>query len=244
MEITKREVAASITIIALWIAIGLVISGKIDEWHQDKTAEYDRAAMITEQELFEHGMITNLGNAFVYGELKAKDPVSYPEIKGEYSYIKKVKEQYTKHTRTVTKTKVNGKGDTETYEEEEEYWTWDEVGEENKKVKEFIFLGNTFSEDKFTLPSETYIETIKKSNDIRYTYYTIPEVMEGTIYTDLKDGTIKDSSIFYKGETIEEVTKRLEINGGAILFWLAWIIAMIWLIYKFFELENEWLNKG
>ena len=39
MEITKREVAASITIIALWIAIGLVISGKIDEWHQDKTAE-------------------------------------------------------------------------------------------------------------------------------------------------------------------------------------------------------------
>ena len=155
-----------------------------------------------------------------------------------------MKEQYTKHTRTVTKTKVNGKGDTETYEEEEEYWTWDEVGEESKKVKEFIFLGNTFSEDKFTLPSETYIETIKESNDIRYKYYAIPGAMEGTIYTELKDGTIKDSSIFYKGETIEEVTKRLEINGGAILFWLAWITTMIWLIYKFFELENEWLNKG
>ena len=123
MEITKREVAASITIIALWITIGIAISGKIDEWKQDKTAEYDRAARITEQELFEHGMETNLGNAFVYGELKAKDPVSYPEIKGEYSYIKKVKEQYTKHTRTVTRTKENGKGETETYEEEEEYWT-------------------------------------------------------------------------------------------------------------------------
>ncbi|MGN0405315.1 MAG: hypothetical protein ACI4F1_08845 [Bariatricus sp.] len=244
MEITKREVAASITIIALWIAIGIAISGKIDEWHQDKTEEYDRAARITEQELFEHGMATNLGNAFVYGELKAKDPVSYPEIKGEYSYIKKVKEQYTKHTRTVTRTKVNEKGETETYEEEEEYWTWDEVDEENKKAKEFTFLGNVFSEEKFTLPSATYIETIKESDDIRYKYYTIPGIMEGTIYTELKDGTIKDSSIFYKGETIEEVTKRLEINGGAILFWLAWIIAMVWAVYKFFELENEWLNKG
>ena len=60
-------------------------------------------------------MRTDIGNAFVYGELKAVDTVSYDEIEGDFSYIKKVKEKYTKHTRIVTKTRTNSKGETETY---------------------------------------------------------------------------------------------------------------------------------
>ena len=51
MEITKREVIASITIIAVWICIGLAIAGKINDWQQDKNAEYDRAARIVQQDL-------------------------------------------------------------------------------------------------------------------------------------------------------------------------------------------------
>ena len=51
--------------------------------------------------MFQYGMDTNVGNAFVYGDLKAVDTVTYPEISGEYMYVEKVKERYTKHTRRV-----------------------------------------------------------------------------------------------------------------------------------------------
>lgn len=55
-------------------------------------------------------MRTNAGNAFVYGDLKAVDTVTYPEIGGEYIYIEKVKERYTMHTRQVAHTTtMNGK---------------------------------------------------------------------------------------------------------------------------------------
>lgn len=244
MEITKREIIASITIIAVWICFGMLIGGKIDEWQQDKNAEYDRAARITERELFEHGMETNLGNAFVYGELKAKDPISYPELKEKYSYIRKVKERYTMHTRAVTKTRTNANGKTETYQETETYWTWDEIHRESQKAKDFTFLGNSFSEKKINLPGADYIETIKESSDIRCKYYGIPEVMKGTIYTELSEGTIKDDSQFYDGKTIEEVTEELESGAGAVAFWVIWMIALICFVYGFYKMDNRWLNRG
>lgn len=41
--------------------------------------------------MFQYGMDTNVGNAFVYGDLKAVDTVTYPEIGGEYMYVEKLK---------------------------------------------------------------------------------------------------------------------------------------------------------
>ena len=107
-EITKREILASISIIAVMILIGILISGKISECQMDKNEKYNKAVKIESQEMFRYGMDTNVGNAFVYGDLKAVDTVTYPEIGGEYMYVEKVKERYTMHTRTVTHT--DGKG--------------------------------------------------------------------------------------------------------------------------------------
>ena len=101
-EITKREVLASISIVAVLLLIGVLISGKIEESQTDKNAVYNKAIKIDSKDLFEYGMRTNIGNAFVYGDLVAVDPVTYPEIGGSYMYVKKIKEEYTIHTRTVT----------------------------------------------------------------------------------------------------------------------------------------------
>ena len=97
-EITKREILASISIIAVMILIGILISGKISECQMDKNEKYNKAVKIESQEMFRYGMDTNVGNAFVYGDLKAVDTVTYPEIGGEYMYVEKVKERYTMHT--------------------------------------------------------------------------------------------------------------------------------------------------
>lgn len=131
-EITKREILASIFIIAIMILFGILISSKISEHQMDKNEIYNKAVKIESQEMFQYGMDTNVGNAFVYGDLKAVDTVTYPEIGGEYMYVEKVKELYTMHTRTVTHT--DGKG--HSYTTTETYWTWDKVGSEDIKCKE------------------------------------------------------------------------------------------------------------
>ena len=69
MEITKREVIASITIIAVMMILGFVIAGKIDAYQIRKNSEYYKAIQITDPDQFRYCMDTSVGNAFVYGKL-------------------------------------------------------------------------------------------------------------------------------------------------------------------------------
>lgn len=120
--VTKREILFSIVIIAVMLVFGFMISNGINNSLLGKYQEYNTALQIdNNKDVFQHGMKTNIGNAFVYGELKAIDTVTFNEIGGSYSYIEKVKEKYTMHTRTVTKTRTNSKGETETYTEIDKY---------------------------------------------------------------------------------------------------------------------------
>lgn len=100
-EITKREILASISIIAVLLLIGFIISGKISDHLIDKNEKYNKAVKIKEQDLFEYGMRTDIGNAFVYGDLEAVDAVTYPEIGGKYMYVRKVEEHYTSSKSTT-----------------------------------------------------------------------------------------------------------------------------------------------
>ena len=240
-EITKREIIASISIIAVMILIGVLISGKISEHQMDKNEVYNKAVKIESTDLFQYGMDTNVGNAFVYGDLKAVDTVTYPEIGGEYMYVEKVKEKYTIHTRQVAHTRtVNGKS--QTYYTTETYWTWDRVSSEDKKCKEISFCGITFKSNKFDIPGTDYIDTIKESSHIRYKYYGTGTKFTGTIFTELKDKTISDNTNFYNNMNIEETVERLESGSGEIVFWILWIILMVVCIFGFYYLDNKWLE--
>lgn len=238
MEITKREILASITIIALMLLIGILLQGQLVELKMDANEKYNKAVKIESQELFRYGMDTNVGYAFVYGDLIALDPVSYPEIEGEYLSIEKVKERYTMHTRTVTTT-VNGKTETET----ETYWTWDVVGRENKQAKRVEFKGIEFDSNKFNLPSESYLTTIKTSSHVRYKYYVSSTEHTGTIFGYLANKDIEGTGVaFYDGLTIEETTEMLDSNVYLIIFWMFWIVLTGFAVYFFYYAENRWLH--
>lgn len=236
-KITKREIITSVSIIAILLTIGILISSKISEHQMDKNEIYNKAVKIESTDMFEYGMRTNIGNAFVYGDLKAIDTVTYPEIDGEYMYVKKVKEKYTQHTRTVTTT-VNGKTQTRT----ETYWTWDKVGSESLKCKQISFLGVTFDSNKIDIPDTSYIDTIKESPRIRYKYYGTKTEHTGTIFTELKDGTITDNTPFYEDMNIEKTVDFLESGGGLIIFWIFWIILIGGCVYGFYYIDNRWLE--
>lgn len=239
--ITKREILVSVSIIAILLMIGVWISGGITEAKLDADEKYNKAVKITDAELFEYGMRTNVGDAFVYGDLKAVDTVTFPEIGGEYMYVRKITERYTKHYRTVTKTKtVNG--ETKTYTEQEEYWTWDEIGRESHVCNEVTFLGVTFNTNKIDIPGAGYLDTIKESSRIRYKYYGTGTEHIGTIFTELRDGTITDGTPFYEDRTIDETVERLKAVDWTVGFWIVWIFVIGGCVYGFYYIDNRWLE--
>ena len=238
MEITKREVITSVIIIAVMLTIGFAISDKISDYQNDQNAKYQKAVQIQDAELFQYGMDTSVGNAFVYGKLKAVDTVTFDDIDGEYMHIEKVKEKYTMHTRTVTY-KVGKTTQTRV----ETYWTWDYAGSEEKTCKEVIFCGVKFKTEKISIPEDKYIDTQKESSHIRYKYYGTDAEHEGTIFTKLSKGTISDKSEFYEGKTIKESLETLTSGAAEIIFWIIWIILTACTTFGFYYLDNRWLNE-
>ena len=242
IEITKREIIASVSILAIMLIVGILIGSKINEYHQDENAKYNKAFKISkDKDLFDYAMKTNIGNTFVEGIIKAVDPVTYEDLEDGYMYIEKVKEEYTMHTRTVTTTDSKGKVHTKT----ETYWTWDEVYREDKLSNEITFLGKTFESSKFNLPSSAYIDTVDGGYHIRYKYYGLDKEFKATIFGSLKNNTIEGKNIdVYKDSTIEETIEELTSNTVIIIFWIVWIIITGIVIYLFVALDNDWLNKG
>lgn len=234
-EITKREIIASISIITIMLLVGVLISGCISEYIIDRNEKYNKAIKIDNEELFKYGIDTNVGNAFIYGNLKAIDTVSYDEIEGEYLYLEKIKEEYTMHVRTK---KVGDSYVTETY------WTWDEVSREEIKSKKVIFCGLEFDFNKFNSPSSKYIDTVRKNSDIRYKYYGFPVESNGTIFANLnKNNLLGDTKVtFNDNKTIEETLESYESKLLLIVFWCVWIVLIGLVVYWFYYLDNKWLD--
>ena len=240
MDITKREVLFSIVIIALMLLFGVVIHGNINDSLMLEQQEYNTALKIdNDKDLFEYGMRTNIGNAFVYGELKAIDTVTYPEIGGAYSKVVKIKERYTMHTRVVTKTRMVN-GHSQTYTTTETYWTWDEVDRWSEHSNKISFLDVEFDYGKINFPSTHYIDTQHESGNVRYVYYGSDASYTGTLYAVLGDDTI-DETKFYTA-TIDEVMEGLLSDWQIGLFWFLWIVLIITLVCLFYYLDNKWLE--
>lgn len=240
-QITKREVLFSIVIISVMLIIGIMIHGNINDALMLKYQEYDTALQINnDSEQFAYGMKTNIGNAFVYGDLKAVDTVTYPEIDGEYSYIEKVKEKYTRHTRTVTKTRtVNGK--TQTYATTEVYYTWDRIGSWSKHCEKISFLGVEFDYGTINFPNSSYIATKNETSTVRYKYYGIGTEYTGTIYTSLENDTVNGAR-FYNNMNIAETIDDLESGWQLFIFWIVWTVLTGFCVYGFYYLDNKWLE--
>lgn len=238
MEITKREIIASISIIAILLILGVIIADKISDNVADDNAKYNKALKIEDKELFIYSMKTNVGDAFVYGELETLDPVTYEEIDGEYSYIKKIKEEYVMKTRTVTHTDSEGHSYTTT----EVYWEWDEVDRETKESEKAKFLGVEFDYSKFIKPNDKYITTIDESYDIRYVYYGSPTNVKGTIFTSLNNNDIEEGLRVYEDMDTDQAQEYLTSSNSVLFFWIVWIVVIVLCVYGFYYLENDWLN--
>lgn len=244
IEITKREIIASVVIAAMMIIIGITITSSIYNNISDKNQEYNTAIKIdNNQDQFEYGMKTNVGNAFVYGKLQAVDTVTNSDIDGEYIYIEWTIERYTMHTRQVKHTTTDSDGNTHTTYETEKYWTWDTIDHDDQICNEVSFCNRVFSVYKFSSLPTHYIDTVYKGVNLRYIYYGTYTEYDGTIYTTLQDNTISDGTVFYQ-KSLDEAVESAKTNPTVVIviFWIFWLILTDGCIYGFCYLENRWLE--
>ena len=237
-RITLREILVSIVIISLFTICGIKINEKITENNLDKAQIYNTAHKVEDAELFKHLMETDGGNAFVYGSLKAINPISVPEISGKYTSILMIHEEYVKKTRTYT--------DDEGNKHTETYYEWEETDRETIHCKQMSFCGVTFNYNKFKLPDGQYIDTVKHNyfltNDTRTKYYGLKTEMKGTIFTNLSSDTISDNSKFTEAPLSETVEAYQPSSAGNIAFWIVWVFLMGGAVVGFCIIDNRWLG--
>lgn len=239
IEITKREILFSIIIICVMLALGFLISGNIEAKLNDKYQEYNTATQIVNNaDLFEYTIKTNVGNAFVYGDLTAVSPISIDDIEGKYSYIKRNKERYTRHSRTETY-RAGGRTHTRIVY----YWTWDLIERTEWHCKTIAFLGHEFPYNTIALPFPEYYGKQSCGYHLRYVYYICKPKYIGTLYTSINNHTI-ERPVFYNEYEIEDCIKYLESGWEKIVFWIFWIIIICVCVYIFYYLKNDWLERN
>ena len=242
VEITPRELLFSVTIIAVLIGIGIWIVNPILRKTNEKALAVISAVEVSDSEKFGYIKRTNVGNFLAEGEMSTVNPVSIPDIEGQYLSIKKDKERYTMHVETYTTTDSKGRTTVHT----RTYWSWDVVDSEKWEADSVLFLGEKFALDSIKYhPHRTHNTTIKDptNSNLRYVYYTHPENFNGLLRGVADNKTFTELS-FNRDGTIEAVVSKAErrTHNSPIVFWVFWWIFIIIVVGVFFALENYWLE--
>lgn len=238
-DITARELLFSTIIVILMLALGLFIGEKIASAGDDANQEYEQAAKIDgDKELFEYGMRTDVGHAFISGTLKAVDPVKLPDIDGEWLFVRKTREKYTRHTRVVTR----GSGKNR-HTEIEVYYTWDDVGHTDYHCQRISFLDNEFKFDTIKVSRLWHLTTKNESSTVRYIYEVCEAECDGTLYAKLGDNTISETTFIY-GKSLNEAVDAMRHSPiiWLVVFWAIWTVITGAAVYGFYYLDNEWLE--
>lgn len=246
MEVKPREILVSVIIVLVMFAVGIAIHNAIHR-SVTRTAEiYATATIIQDPEQFRYGMETNFGNALLYGSVTSKESVTFDEIGDGFLYIRKVREDYVKHTRTYTD--KNGKKHKTTYH------SWDYVSSQSRNVERVTFLDCDFPYSQFDMPSYRLNLTeagvsnrgnyIYKGLSTRYYYKVTVNGITGTLFANLRNGTINNQSALYGYQTPQQVLANKQGAGTwiAVVFWLFWIAGTVGMVYGFCYLKNRWLD--
>ena len=245
MKNIKKNFILNIIIIFIMLIVGFFIDSKITENNNKINKLYNLAAKIENKDQFQYGLKNSIGNSLVYGEIKAANPVSMPEIEGEYFYIEKITEEYSMHTQTDTYGDAQGN----IYTTTRIYYSWDYKNTESVISDEFILMDNKFNNPIYGLPverldlskyaknqsnvSSNYIYNDNNRNLI--TYYNIVTLsFIGTLETKLYNQKLQNFSNgnelkFYNNKNINETIEYVKNynNIWKISFRIIWVILII-----------------
>lgn len=213
---------------AVSIVVAIVIGLAWTNYRNEENKVYDEALRIESEEDFENAL-DDSDNMFVYGTLKTLDTVSFPEIEGEYMYLKKENQKYVTRTMMVPYTYSSGKRTMTGYRTQIIH-SWDTIEEEEKMATQITFCGVDFDVE---LPEAEEVETINLSNTEKDVYYGVKSELQGTMYINKE----KNQKQFFEGKSIEETVEFLKSNFFMDVVWF-WICDVLVALTVAFIVKN------
>lgn len=154
----------------LLLPVGFGIRDAINDKGEKNARMFNTAIQATEPDRFNYAVDSHQGKVLTYGHFKPTKLVKFPEMSAEFAYVEKIKEEYTRHERTVCETKYrsetrtrsvtnsDGSTSTETYTEQvpyeechqEVYYTWDHAGSDEKSTPAWRLHAREYAKDVFS----------------------------------------------------------------------------------------------
>lgn len=241
--VTLREAVFSVTIASVLVLVGLMASSRIGHWVNQKNLRYRQAAIVLTNDGFDLGSRTDIGDAFVEGEFRAVDTVSHESLDGRWLSIVADHQRYTRHTRTETYTVTDSKGRVQTRTRTVVYWTWDTFKMEKLHSKKVSYMGREFPYGKFDYSDVCndckYVGT---GFNTRIVFTFRKPKFRAAAFTELKDGTVSDGTVLREGRTAEQLYESCTKSYAVQLFWFIWILVIVFAVFGFVALENDWIE--
>lgn len=170
----NKKLLLSLGVVAgavILISIGVWVEGKIVDGAEQKARMYQTSIQTKSEKQFNYAIDTKQGRILAEVTVKSVDLVKFGEMNKEFAKVKKTKERYTEHERTVCETKYRTETrtrtvydpttetySTETYTEEvpyeechqETYYTWDQIDSWEKSAKKVDMMGREYPIDLFS----------------------------------------------------------------------------------------------
>lgn len=243
MEITKREILASLVIVFIMIGIGALIGVNIKDSIQKNNEMYSTALKIKDKSNYDYAIETEQGNIVTQGVISAIKPVKTNDLSGEFLYIKKITERYTQHTEVYTDS--NGKTKTRTY------WSWDVISSDETQSEKIKLYNHTYDTQKFNLTSHSRREGEKFYTGFmnkRHFYYVIDKDIKGTFFAEAGEKGLASKNgrhIEFSSGSIDDFMGSKVISGvvSIVFFWIGWSVLTVLLVLGFVSLENNWLEE-
>lgn len=212
---------------------------------------YQASLKVTEADKLKYGVDTGVGNILAYGPVKAVEPKSMPEIKGEYSILKRVEEHYQMHTQTYTyscgKTTCTGI---------RTYWSWDYWGEDELKTSGYYAfdtkLSNMCEPDTHWLDLDDLYQGGDRhgsdfaypSSSVRYHWEGANSQLYGSVFLRAFEGSItsptdKGCVRFYQDKSIEQVVSDSAPHNGITILLLTGLVLVITGVWFWWSYQED-----
>lgn len=246
--------------IVILVVIGLSI---IFENHNvDYIRDFQAALRINDATKFSYAEKTKIGNVLAYGNMHGNERVSFPELRHSYSYLRKVEQEYTMHTRQVAHETCSGTGSNKTCVTTyttEIYYSWDFNGDQIKQTGSYTFLGVVFNYDQIDLPNalglemndETVSDYYKKDikggyiydeddSDIRWHYEYLPIDFASTVFTGFFVDRATHIEVFYETTPDQVIEAKQAYAKTMSAVYYSAIIVLSVIVYLF--VATVWLD--
>lgn len=237
-----KVIVAPVVIVAMFLLLGFKIRDWSEEARLDNNRMYETAIPARDKESYDYVLKTQQGIFYTESLVVAKDPVSVPAIKGEYTSIYIKEEHYVMKTRVVTTTDDDGNVETHI----ETYWEWDVYSRETINATTLIIHGIEYPFNKFKGIDEDYITRLKPQSDVRITYYGSPVEDTYMFMASANEAGMqtiggKDNGIALEKRNFDTYIEEHISDGvfGKWFFWIFWIILTGASVFGYFYLMEE-----